>query len=1006
MSKPAINTALDSLREQFSGEIHTDDLSRMIYATDASVYQETPAAVAFPKSDKDIRLLIMLAREQGIGLIPRTAGTSLAGQVVGSGIVVDVSRYLNQVLEINKDESWVLVQPGVIRDELNIQLAEQGLFFGPETSTSNRAMIGGMLGNNSCGANSIVYGSMRDQVLGVTGFLSDGSKVTFAELPHWNQISSQQDYQDLDQALVPQIEELLADPVTGENILAGFPRQSITRRNTGYALDRLVIDHKNDRGTNLLHLIAGSEGTLMLATEIKLRCHPLPPPESGVLCAHFVTLDEALRATQIVMEHSRRSLGDHDSEAGSNATIMERSAMLDDSTTIFACELIDHFVLDGAARNLEQAANLQFVIGQPGAILMVELRSVYRDKIISSARVIRHALETAKLGYEFPLLFDEDAEAAWKVRKSGLGVVANVPGDAKPVSVIEDSAVDLNDLPQFIREVDLMLSRKYGCQCVHYGHAGAGELHLRPILNLKSREGVQRFRDIAQDFAGIVKQFRGSLSGEHGDGRVRAEFIRAVIGADNYDLLRMVKFIWDPQNVFNPGKIVDAPLATDDLRYAVDQPVTFVETVFDFSEQHGIQRAAEMCSGSGDCRKTQLTGGVMCPSYMATRNEKDTTRARANVLRQVLTGNESTNPLDDERIRDVMDLCLSCKGCKSECPSNVDVAKMKAEFLCGYYDVHGIPRRARLVAGFAKAQARASKLPHMSNWFSSNRLTSGAFKRFAGFHPARSLPQVHRESLRQWFARHTVHDNAGKQGMVLFFCDEFTNFIDVPVGIAAIELLERLGYAVEMPEHEESGRGAISQGLLHEARSLAQANVDLLGRLTDGNELPIVGVEPSALLTLRDEYPDLVGDTVREQAMAVARKSLLIDEFISQLIEQSRVDASMFVEDGATIRLHGHCHQKALSSMRDTIRMLQLPRNYQVKMIPSGCCGMAGAFGYEVEHYDLSMQIGELVLFPTVRDEVANSIIAAPGTSCRHQIFDGTGRKAFHPVQILHDALK
>ena len=848
---------LRSLRETFRGEIMLDELDRMIYSTDASVYQQRPLAVVCPANDEDVRLMIQFANEMGVGLIPRAAGTSLAGQVVGAGIVVDVSRFMNSVLEVNPEEQWVRVQPGVIRDELNMQLARHGLFFGPETSTSNRATLGGMLGNNSCGSNSIVYGTTRDHTISVKGFFSDGSRFEFAELDSkaWQQFQEPSD-DSFAARVIRESSNLLKDPDVRRRVLEEFPHPQVARRNMGYAVDRLLQSNLlggDQHGFNFCQLIAGSEGTLFFATEIKLRCHPLPPPVTGLLCPHFESVDQGLRATQVVMRHCRGIDG-----------------------PVFACELIDRFILEGAARNIEQQKNLQFVNGDPAAILVIDLRSDDRSKIEAVASEIQSELQGAGFGYHKPLLFGDDIANVWSLRKAGLGVVANVVGDAKPVTLIEDAAVQLEVLPEFIAEVGALLKSKYDAECVHYGHAGAGELHLRPIINLKTEQGVQAFRGIAGDVAQIVKKFGGSLSGEHGDGRLRGEFLESMVGVENYQVLKRLKQIWDPGNVFNPGKIIDAPVMTDQLRFVSGRATRDLETVFDFSATEGLQRAAEMCSGSGDCRKTELTGGVMCPSFMATRNEQDTTRARANVLRQVMSEPDLTSPLADDRVRQVMDLCLACKGCKSECPSNVDIAKMKSELLHHYYQEHGVPRRAKWIAGFAGMSQRMNKVAGVGNWLSSNRMTAGVLKKWLGIHPQRSLPRLQRTTLRRWFADHSPHANAGRLGEVLLFCDEFTNFTDVPVGIATVQLLESLGFAVELPEHGESGRAAISQGLLLQARQLANENVSILAKCTAGNEKPIVGIEPSAALTLRDEYLDLVDPANKPSAKQVAGRTVLI----------------------------------------------------------------------------------------------------------------------------------
>ena len=983
---------LAELQSTLDGELRFDSISRKLYSTDASAYQETPLAVAIPKSEPDIKLLIEFANRHAVGLIPRTAGTSLAGQVVGDGIDVDVSRYFTRILEVNQQEGWVRVQPGVIRDELNMELAKFGLMFGPETSTSNRAMIGGMVGNNSCGSNSIVYGSTRDHTLELRGFLSDGSEATFGAISDEEFAAKCQSQEPLESAIYRGISEMLSKPANRDEIHREFPKLEIKRRNTGYAIDLLastspfadaLTSESSERPSdpansfNFCKLLAGSEGTLFFTTEIKLRCLPLPPPVSGLLCIHFESVDEALRATQIAV--------------GINP---------------FACELIDRLVLQGAARNIEQRENASFVFGDPGAILVVEFRGQSESEVASAAKRLKKELRSARLGYHFPILFGAEASKAWNLRKAGLGVVGNIPGDTKPCAVIEDTAVAVEDLPEFIAEFNQILNDNYGLACVHYAHAGAGEIHLRPILNLKTADGNEQFRDVASDIADLVKRYRGSLSGEHGDGRLRAEFLERMVGSKNFAMLKDVKRLWDPNGIFNPGKIVEAPPMNEQLRYQPGQTTPEIETVFDFRHEQGVVRAAELCNGSGDCRKTHLSGGTMCPSYMATKDEADSTRARANMLRHVLTNpTDKAQPFNSKELKQVMDLCLSCKGCKRECPSNVDVAKMKAEFLQGYYDANGVPRRAKLIAGFARQMQLASKLPRLFNFIASNSITSSILKRYAGFATQRTIPKLHSTTLRSWFDKHQPHANAGKLGKVILFCDEFTNYNDTPIGIASVELLERLGYQIEMPKHEESGRAAMSKGLLRDARKIAQANVALLAPLISA-ETPLVGIEPSAILSFRDEYPVLVGAGHKERAMAIGSNCLMVDELIAKAIDADQINARMFHDESRVIRLHGHCHQKALSSLAATVRMLQLPANYTVRLIPSGCCGMAGSFGYEKEHYEISMQIGELVLFPAVRNESLDVLIAAPGTSCRHQIADGTGRRALHPVEILRAALQ
>ncbi len=586
-------------------------------------------------------------------------------------------------------------------------------------------------------------------------------------------------------------------------------------------------------------------------------------------------------------------------------------------------------------------------------------------------------------------------------------MLGNLPGDEKAVAVIEDTAVDVNDLPAYIRDFNEIL-RKHGMSSVHYAHAGSGELHLRPIINLKTAEGHRQYRMIAEEIATLVKKYNGSLSGEHGDGRLRGEFIPQMVGPHNYELMRQIKRTWDPDGIFNPGKIVDTPPMDTFLRYEAGQQTPPFDTVFRYHDQDVLQHA-EQCNGSGDCRKTEGSGGTMCPSYMATRNEKDTTRARANILREMLTRSPKENRFDHEEIKEVMDLCLSCKGCKSECPSNVDVAKLKAEFLQHYYDANGVPIRSRLIANFATLSGLASLVPWAYNAVLRTPVLRRVANRVIGFHPDRTMPLLHRTTLKGWYKTHTANRASPAEALpstpvVYLFCDEFTNYNDVEVGQKAIMLLERLGYTVIIPEHGESGRASLSKGLLRDAKKMAEHNIRVLNDIITV-DTPLVGIEPSAILTFRAEYPDLVSDELLDDANRLAHCALTFEEFIAREIDAKRIRPEQFTTETRLIKLHGHCQQKAVSSLVPGKKAMSLPKNYTVHLIPSGCCGMAGSFGYEAEHYELSMQIGELVLFPAVRQQPDDVIIAAPGTSCRHQIKDGTSRKAKHPAEILYEAL-
>ena len=972
-----INNKLKHLRQQLEGELFFDDTMRILYATDASAYRELPLAVAIPKSGDDLKKLIRFAHKEKTSLIPGTAGTSLAGQVVGNGIVVDVSKQFTKILEFNKEERWVRVQPGVVRDELNMFLKPHGLLFGPETSTANRAMIGGMVGNNSCGSNSIVYRSTREHLLEVKALLSDGSEAEFKAL-NIDEFHAKCEGEHLEAKIFKTVRSQLSKYENQVEIRKEFPKKTVERRNTGYAVDILLESAPFTAGGpdfNFCSLIAGSEGTLAFITEIKLNLVPLPPKELGLLCVHFNSIDDSLHANLIALKYKPS-----------------------------ASELIDHYILECTKNNIEQLKNRFFVQGDPGAILVIEFTRETKEEIIEVSKKVEEEMRTAGLGYHFPLLFADDCKKIWTLRKAGLGLLGNLPGDEKAVPVIEDTAVDVNDLPSYIRDFNEIL-KKHNLYSVHYAHAGSGELHLRPIINLKTKEGNRLFRTIAEEIATLVKKYNGSLSGEHGDGRLRGEFIRQMVGEKNYELLRELKYTWDPENIFNPNKIVDTPSMSSMLRYTPGQQTPVFKTVFRFHNQDILQHA-EQCNGSGDCRKTQLSGGTMCPSFMATRNEKDTTRARANILREMLTNSTKLNRFDHEEIKDVMDLCLSCKGCKSECPSNVDMAKLKAEFLQHYYDANGIPFRSKLIANFNKSAKLGSIAPGLYNFAITNEVVGNLIKKISGFNVKRSMPTLYKTTLRKWWTKHQAMNKppvSGKRKLYLF-CDEFTNYNDTEIGIKSILLLEKLGYEVIIPEHTESGRAWLSKGLLREAKKIANKNIQLLKNIITA-ETPLIGIEPSAILTFRDEYIDLADDEQFEQAKELAKHVWMIDEFLASEIEKGNITKENFTIEKRNIKLHGHCQQKALSTVTSSVRVLSLPENYLVDVIPSGCCGMAGSFGYEKEHYDISMKIGELVLFPAVRNSDDDTIIAAPGTSCRHQIKDGTGREALHPIEVLYASL-
>ena len=965
-------------RSGFKGECAFGETMRRLYSTDASEYQEMPAGVVWPRDADDVGRLIRFALEQRLGLIPRTAGTSLAGQCVGSGLVVDLSRHFRSIVRIDPANRVVTVEPGVIRNELNAALAEHGLFFGPETSTANRAMMGGMLGNNSCGSNSIIYGSVREHVKGLRGFFGDGKFGAITPLGR-DAVREKCRMEDVEGGIYRKLVGLLGDGANREEIRREFPKPEIPRRNSGYALDLLmdceIFNPESGRLFDLCQLVAGSEGTLFFATEIDLDWDPLPPARQALVCCHFSSIEESLRANLVALEFGPT-----------------------------ASELIDRHILECSRQSLELARNRDFVSGDPAALLVVEFREATDVELQIKTAGLTRALRDRGMGYAFPILEGKECSAVWDLRRAGQAVINHMPGDKKPREVAEDTAVDVRDLPDYIRDFKELMDR-HGIDCVYYGHAATGELHMRPIFSLHHAEGVRLFRRVAEDVAALVKRYRGSLSGEHGDGRLRGEFLRTMIGARCYEMLREVKSAFDPAGIFNPGKIVEAPPMDESLRHPIDAKQALWETVFEWPENGGLLGAAEKCNGAGECLKTHRSGGTMCPSYMATRREEDSTRGRANLLRHLIT-DQGRQALGDSELARVLDLCLGCKGCKSECPSSVDVGRMKAEFLQEYHDRNGTPVRSRLVSEFSTVSRLARLAPWAWNAIFGHPGFRAFANRLAGFHPDRTIPLAPQKTWEGWYrSRNSGRTGLPRRQSVYLFMDEFTNYQEPQIGVQAVELLEALGYEVRWVQHPESGRSSLSKGFLRKARRIASQNVRLFHPLVS-RETPLVGIEPSALLGFRDEYPSLLRGDEARMARDLAPHCFLIDEFLVRENAAGRISQEAFRGSKAVVRLHGHCHQKALSGLLPTIQALELVPGHNVRLIASGCCGMAGSFGYEAEHFDVSMQIGELVLFPAVRAEPETSLLCAPGTSCRHQIHDGTGRRALHPVEILHTALR
>ena len=1041
--------------------IHTDPLHRIAYATDASAYREVPQGVAFPENEQDIVYLIETACERKTQLIPRAGGTSIAGQVVGSGIVVDISKHFKKILEINQKERWVRVQPGVVLDELNLALEPYGLFFSPETSTSNRCCIGGMFGNNSCGSHSLIYGSTRHHVLEARGVLCDGSIEMFKDYSikeleerfgqrFWENdclCHSEQRHvrgeESIDgrfpitpiQNIYSQLIRWALNEKTIQLIEENYPDKSLRRRSCGYAIDEVIEDLHNtakpleERTINLCKVLAGSEGTLAFITEIKIDLDPLPPKEKMVVCAHCDTLQKSFLGNLVALKFHPTAI-----------------------------ELMDRNILELSKQNVEQQKNRFFVQGDPAAILIIELRRDTREEIDAIADEMEQALiqNDEHLVYACSRVYGSEISKVWSLRKAGLGLLTGMKGDAKPIGVIEDTAVAPEKLPDYMADFAKMLDN-LDLSCVYHAHISTGELHLRPIINIKEAEGKRKFREVAYQTALLVKKYKGSLSGEHGDGRLRGEFIQLLYGDEVYTLMQDLKKCWDPLQVFNLHKIVDTLPMDSMLRFEVGQQYAIEKELNDgpstlrqaqgpqdlgtcrtyynwkaaFDEckvegatgaknqLHALMCSIEQCNGAGDCRKSNLIGGTLCPAFKVSGDETKATRARANVLREILTRgwgseafsqarNKDKSILKSEELAEVLDSCLACKGCRSECPSNVDMTRLRSEILQQKYDVGGMPLRSFAVSYMATVEQLGHIVWPFYNLFASWKFSSNIIKNIIKFSTERDIPTLSRVTMRTAVKRECrkSHKQATK-GKVFLFADEFTNFQEAELGLTFAKLLLHLGYEVEIPKHVESGRAAISKGNLKLAKKYALKNVNLL-KDKISEQTPLVGIEPSCILSFRDEYPDLVPAEMRQQAKELGRNALLFDEFIMREVAAKRISAADFKTETVEIWLHGHCHQKALVGTEKTVQAFKLLSGAKIHVIPSGCCGMAGSFGYEKEHYKTSLAIGEMVLFPTIRKAVSNAdgvtpcIVSAPGTSCRQQILDGTGVHAVHPIEILY----
>ena len=960
----------DILRKRVSGEVRFDPFSRVLYSTDASIYQMEPVGVVIPRNVDDVLAVMEVARQNNIPVLPRGGGTSLAGQTVNHAIVLDFSKYLNQVLEINPEEGWARVQPGIVLDQLNRQLAPHGLQYAPDPTTSSRACVGGGIGNNTCGAHSVIYGKSLDHILEVDAVLTDGSQTHFRTLEA-HELEAKLSGNGLEADIYRGVRRIAQDNL--EEIKTRYP--NIMRRVSGYNLDEFLSDDP----FNMTRMVVGSEGTLCVVTEAKINLVPRPTM-TALSILHFSDIVQASEAIVEVLKHSPSSV-----------------------------EVMDNILLQRSRESLGHSGDLSFIEGDPGALLAVEFYGESEAELISKTRSLKDDIEGKRLAYACVNLLDTtDQNRVWNLRKGGLGLLMSIHGDAKPLPFVEDTAVDPENLGPFVRRFDEIV-RSHGTEAAYYGHASVGCLHIRPLVSLKDSQGVATMVAIADEISDLVKEYGGSLSGEHGDGIVRGVYTEKMFGPEIYRAFQELKNTFDPQGIMNPGKIINCPPMTENLRYGPDYHAQTIPAKLDFSIDTDFAGAVEMCNGMGACRKLE---GTMCPSYMATRDEEHSTRGRANLLRAAMSGVLPEGTMTSRRLFDALDLCLECKGCKADCDSGVDMAKLKYQFLDHYFQANGLPFRNKIFGRINRVNQWGSRFAPLSNWASQNPVGRFFAWRVLGIHPRRSLPSFARETLPKWFnSRNEIplgpplpkreeSGNSATQNTVVLFNDTFMNYNYPQVGKAAVELLEAAGLRVVLANGGCCGRPMISKGMLDEASAHARANVDLLYPYAEQG-IPIIGCEPSCLLTFRDEYPELVKD---EKAQKVAENSFLIDEYLTMLAEKGELKLE-FKDAEKKILFHGHCHQKSLVGTACSLAALKLPPGNHVELINAGCCGMAGSFGFEKEHYQLSMDIGAQALFPAVNAKSEDWEVAVMGVSCRQQIEHGTGRRARHIVEVLRDSL-
>src|SRR5574344_64341 len=969
-SEEKIIKKIESFSKQENINVLTDEVSKIIYSTDASAYREKPLAIALPKTEEEVIKIIKFCNKEKINLIPRAAGTSLAGQVVGKGLVIDCSKYFNHIISVDSKEKTVEVECGVVRDSLNNYLKPYNLFFSPETSTSNRCCIGGMVGNNSCGLHSIAWGTVRENIKELHCILSDGSIAVFKDLTKQEFIEKTKQ-QNLEGKIYKYIYETYSKEEVKKEINDNFPDKDVIRRNNGFALDELLDFDK----INLCRLISGSEGTFCFIVKAKLKLRPLPSNHRVVICIHFNSLKKSFVANLICLKQKP-----------------------------IAVELMDDNIINAAKRNIGQRDNLFFVKNNPKAIIVDEICKDNEEELNRAIEQTIKELKENNLGYCYPIIKGDDIKRVWNLRKAGLGLLTNVPGNNKPVSVIEDTAVAVKYLPDYMRDFGELL-KKHNLSCVYHAHIASGELHLRPVLNLKKEQDVKIFKTISKEVALLVKKYHGSLSGEHGDGRLRGEYIPLMFGDKVYSLMKQMKQVWDKDNIFNYQKIIDTPAMNTFLRYDfLHKDYDFNKTYYSFEKEKGFLCAIEQCNGVAVCRKNTEFLETMCPSFRIHNNdERFSTRARANILREFLTYPKKNNPFDNKDIYDMLSSCLSCKGCKKECPSNVDMAKIKSEFLQHYYKVNGLPLNVFFMSYLTAFEKIGSLFPIIYNFFVKNKITSYCIKYLMSFSQKRSLPTLNKHTCKKELINIISNSNKttqDKKKTIYVFIDEFTNFEDSKIGVCAVQLFIGLGYNVKIAPISNSGRVLFSKGLVRRAKYLAKHNIKKMLPLIN-DSTPLVGIEPSTILSFRDEYPCLTDKNIE----TLTKNCFCFDEFISNEIDNGNISSSQFTNETKHLLYHTHCQQKAIVGEKYMQKILSIPTNYTAEGIKSGCCGRAGSFGYEKKHYQESEEIVHQIIIPVIKKANKDTIIVASGTSCREQIHHFANKQPLHPLQVLYDAL-